>query len=335
MLSLASVVRSSANFQRNNAPNPTISSIGARMFKRMGVIISRRPVRAGARAAAEYPWPARRGSASRGHDETIDPPKSGVHVSESLLPLPPQRWHAGRSGGLIMARSSPLSAHHQHLERRVLLSFTTTAPDGTVFLHGTSGDDQITISFQHTGVALTLNGETELFDQVPPRIHVLAGDGNDTIDAHVAPGGVDIEGDAGNDDIHGSVFADTIYGWDGDDTIIGDGGRDLIRGGAGDDSLIGDGGGNDLLVASDTIFGDDGLDFIDAGPGSDVARGGAGDDTVQGGSGNDRIMGDDGNDTLDGGAGADRLYGGAGDDKFLTQDRARDTIDGGSGSNDT
>jgi Ca2+-binding RTX toxin-like protein len=239
-------------------------------------------------------------------------------------------------GGQTMARNSYARADFEEaLEPRRLLAFTHVGADGTLFLDGTAGDDQMTVAFQHTGVGLILNGQTELFDNLPPRIHVIGGDGNDTIDATLSPISINIEGDSGDDSIHGSIFADTLYGWEGNDTIVADGGKDLVRGGDGNDRLTGDGGTNDLLVGNDTIFGDAGDDIIDAGAGNDVARGGDGADSVAGAAGNDTLIGDAQNDTLDGGIGRDRFYGGAGDDTVLSRDRLRDTIDGGAGSNDT
>src|SRR4051794_10460653 len=218
MLSFPSVVRSSANRHRNSAPNPTISRMGPRMLRRMGVIIcggsaTRRraggsiPVLRAARKPCEplgphMIQPSEATSGKIGSDPIYFPvfvsngrasrcaAKIGVGRREMLLPVWHGRWHAIATGGHTMAHDPNRSSHDQALESRLLLAFTHTGADGTVFLDGTPGSDQITVTFHHTGAALVLNGETELFDEIPNGIHVDGGDGNDTIEAQVSPGPV-------------------------------------------------------------------------------------------------------------------------------------------------
>ncbi|MCG6902948.1 MAG: hypothetical protein LJE68_09730 [Rhodobacter sp.] len=82
-----------------------------------------------------------------------------------------------------------------------------------------------------------------------------------------------INGDNGDDFIHGRIGDTTINGFDGNDSLIGMDGDDAISGGAG----------------NDTIFGGGGEDTISGGSGDDVVRTGADADTVDGGSGSDLL----------------------------------------------
>ena len=96
-------------------------------------------------------------------------------------------------------------------------------------------------------------------------------------------------------------------GFSGDVTLVGGRGNDTLRGGSGNDSL--DGGAGD-----DRIAGHDGADRANGGSGDDVLLGLAGNDTLLGGSGADSILGGDGDDTVKGQSGIDRLCGGDGID---------------------
>lgn len=151
----------------------------------------------------------------------------------------------------------------------------------------------------------------------------------------------EIEGSAGNDNLHASEGDDGLA-WllgDGDDSLTGSAGDDYADGGAG----------------NDTLFMEDGDDRVAAGAGDDQVHLGAGNDSLLGGDGDDHLFGDDGddaiageagNDTLIGGLGSDRLLGGDGDDVLAghAADRSgaegataidgTDTLSGGAG-NDT
>jgi Ca2+-binding RTX toxin-like protein len=105
-----------------------------------------------------------------------------------------------------------------------------------------------------------------------------------------------INGTTGNDNLIGTILADTINSSIGDDIVA-----------AGEEN-----------------------DRVNAGNGNDIVSGGLGDDTVYGGNGNDRLEGGDGDDWLDGGNGADRLSGGAGADT-LSGGNGDDILDGGAG----
>ena len=145
-----------------------------------------------------------------------------------------------------------------------------------------------------------------------------------------------VDGNGGNDTIHGSLTDDTIRGGPGDDIVHGNAGDDTILGGAGNDQLHG-GDNNDTLSGEegrDMIHGDAGDDIIDGGDGDDGVRqsgtddnqwagwglfGGSGTDIINGGAGDDDLVGDvagtdcsgivNGSDDLDGGAGDDSLLG--------------------------
>ena len=120
-------------------------------------------------------------------------------------------------------------------------------------------------------------------------------------------------GSSGNDQLTGSVDANSLSGGAGNDILHGMDGNDRLDGGVGTDTLYGD-------------FG------------SDTLTGGANADTLDGGIGNDSLLGGDDNDILRGGIGADRLDGGAGTDSVMyTESTAAVTVNlasgAGSGSN--
>lgn len=81
-------------------------------------------------------------------------------------------------------------------------------------------------------------------------------------------------GDAGDNTIAGTAWADIIYGYGGNDRLAGRGGNDTIYGGKGNDTLWGEGG-NDRLIG---------------GAGNDRLIGGAGTDQYWGGAGVDRFV---------------------------------------------
>jgi probable HAF family extracellular repeat protein len=136
-------------------------------------------------------------------------------------------------------------------------------------------------------------------------IKIEAGNGNDTIDLQdVMPangfanlnGKIEVEGEDGNDTIHGSAFDDILRGGDNADTLYGYGGDDKLEGGSGADVLYG-GEGNDMLAGhtgADTLYGGPGDDFLSGGAGNDRLFGGEGDDRLSGGTGDDFLCGGDG-----------------------------------------
>ena len=152
----------------------------------------------------------------------------------------------------------------------------------------------------------------------------------------------EITGTVGADSITGGALNDAITGDAGDDVLSGGDGNDSISGGAGDDTLSGNAG-NDYLsggadadtlsggAGQDHLDGDAGDDIVDGGTGDDIVQGGTGDDLVFGGAGDDRLEGEDGDDTFTGGSGDDTLVGGDGSDT-LDGGAGADIIDGGRGA---
>jgi Ca2+-binding RTX toxin-like protein len=181
---------------------------------------------------------------------------------------------------------------------------------------------------------------------------VEGGDGNDTLIGAGAPG-VDLHGDAGDDDLRngasldGGPGADTLrggYAFYGDRvapvSVSLNGLRD--DGETGENDLVGE---RILIIATgagdDVIVGDDRPNIILAGGGADIVHGGAGADSLYGclgpgdagADGNDELKGEDDRDILDGCAGDDSLDGGAGTD-FLTGGPGADDLLGAAGSAD-
>jgi Ca2+-binding RTX toxin-like protein len=135
------------------------------------------------------------------------------------------------------------------------------------------------------------------------------------------------KGNAKNNRLTGTAFADTISGLGGDDRLFGGNGNDTIYGGDGYDNLYG-GKGNDKLfggLKDDKLFGGDGNDRLNGGDWFGILDGGKGNDVMtvgfsgwgyfRGGAGRDVMTGGD-NDTFGdqflGGAGADVMNGGGG-----------------------
>ncbi len=180
-------------------------------------------------------------------------------------------------------------------------------------------------------------------------------------------------GNALNNNITGTIAADTLSGGDGNDFLSGGNGVDTIAGGLGNDTLLGG-------IGDDILNGGDGNDTFHGGQGEDIMVGGAGDDTYYAdsitetitenagegidtvvttknlytlganvenltfligmsgfqGSGNaldNVITGNVGNDNLSGMDGNDTLNGAGGGD-ILTGGDGNDTINGGA-DNDT
>jgi Ca2+-binding RTX toxin-like protein len=144
-------------------------------------------------------------------------------------------------------------------------------------------------------------------------------------------------GTNGDDDLDGTIFADTISGLGGNDDISGDGSGDTLNGDGGDDDIFGGNG-------DDTLNGGIGDDDLNGGKDDDTLNGNDDDDDLDGGEGDDELNGGSGNDVLTGGEGADDINGGAG-----TDDEARyvsssagvrinlgtDTASGGDAQGDT
>lgn len=151
--------------------------------------------------------------------------------------------------------------------------------------------------------------------------------------------GFTLFGDAGDNTLIGSEFADNLSGAAGndrltgnagDDTLLGGDGADTLNGGDGNDEIVGGASGNDLR---DVVFGGNGNDTVDGGYGNDELRGDAGNDQLAGGFGADTLIGGTGDDTLTGSALGDLLFGGDGDD-FVNGGFGFDRMNGGTGADD-
>ena len=140
--------------------------------------------------------------------------------------------------------------------------------------------------------------------------------------------GVNLYGDAGDDNVHGGLYADYLSGGEGKDRIRGGNGNDILDGGNEKDTLHGEKG-NDILIGGD---GDDILyggetnastvpdnDILLGGDGNDTLYGGAGEDYLEGGLGADVLSGEDGDDILVGDFGDELWAGGEGDDIYITK----------------
>lgn len=172
-------------------------------------------------------------------------------------------------------------------------------------------------------------------------VEVLAGTGDDTINASSVGAPVTLSGGTGDDVLIGSDDDDALLGDAGDDTINGNAGGDFIDGDVGDDSLDGGAGSDTVLgfTGADVIFGGDGPDQLSGEADDDTIGGGLGDDTIEGGDGDDSLGGGEGQDSIDGGfgddsidgsSGSDLLFGGLGEDTLLGGNGA-DSITGGDG----
>jgi Ca2+-binding RTX toxin-like protein len=113
-----------------------------------------------------------------------------------------------------------------------------------VFATGTGGDDVVLIFGDAAGasvIGLAAQVNVTGAEAALDRLHVLAGDGDDVIEASgVALGaiGLVLDGGAGNDIIVGGEGDDTLIGGEGDDVLIGGGGNDIFDFGPGDDIEI-------------------------------------------------------------------------------------------------
>jgi Ca2+-binding RTX toxin-like protein len=194
------------------------------------------------------------------------------------------------------------------LENRRMFSGAFLSPAGQLFIAGTDGADQITVSdtFVQTNstvherflmVSLKVSGSTvttnNLFRAADVRsmlINALGGDDVITLN---------------------TVNAATVYGGYGNDRITG---------GSGNDALFGDAW---LSSEAGVLYGS----------GNDVIFGGAGNDEIHGNDGDDELHGGDGNDRIFGDAGFDKHYGENGDDFINSQDGVgNETVDGGAGT---
>ncbi len=104
---------------------------------------------------------------------------------------------------------------------------------------------------------------------------LFGGAGNNTIDASLFQGTVNIYGAAGDDLLIGSSSLSALIGDDGNDRLYSGRGNTTLRGGRGDDLLVGS-------YGDDKLYGDDGRDVLMGGFGADFLYGGNNDDLLIG-----------------------------------------------------
>jgi len=240
------------------------------------------------------------------------------------------------------------------------LVVTDTAVDGQddVVVIRTDGDMVIVETPGHVlaatvGVSTDPHSVEVPLSEITGDVRVVAGAGNDRVDASgsLHPvrlfGGADhdtLTGGAADDVLNGGGDDDVLAAGAGDDRVFGGGGRDHIAGGSGNDFLDGQGGrdvvhgdsGHDTVnggSANDQLFGDTGNDRLNGDDGHDVINGNSGDDTAHGGDGNDVLRGGSGRDWLAGGAGGDRHYG-QGSADTLHGGASNDQLNGGAGNDE-
>jgi RTX calcium-binding nonapeptide repeat (4 copies) len=149
--------------------------------------------------------------------------------------------------------------------------------------------------------------------------------GQDTHEGRDAFAAVEnVNGTGGDDDLHGTVFANVLTGGGGNDTIEGRGGDDTLAGGAGTNTL--------------SYESADGGVTVDLRNGGAQNTGGAGTDTATdfhhliGGNHADRLTGTDGPNTVTAGLGADTISTLGGDDSLPIRDGVGDNASCGDGA---
>ncbi len=204
-----------------------------------------------------------------------------------------------------------------------------------VVITGTSGDDQVEVSWVKNGAAdsddqlvVKDHGKVVSTQNVwnpgepfaTPRILVVkfeGGKGDDSINVknNVLPHIVSNVDQTIAVVLSGGEGSDTLSGANGDDLIQGGKDDDTITGHSGDDNLYGDGG-NDTIYGDDKWGNESGKDQIWGGDNDDKIYGGNGNDSLWGGNdhlyggmGNDAMVGGNGNDIMNGGFGSDIMYG--------------------------
>ncbi|GBD55337.1 hypothetical protein BGM30_44300 [Microcystis aeruginosa NIES-298] len=225
------------------------------------------------------------------------------------------------------------------------VDYTGTTPSSVTFAAGSS---KATIILPTKDDLLSDPSETIITKITAPVGYTISGPDNATATI------LDNDGNAANNNLVGTSFADALAGVGGNDTLSGLGGNDTLDGGAGNDTYLFD---TDLVLGSDRLIDASGIDTlnfaatttktINLNLGSIAAQtvtagnltltlasatafenviGGSLNDNIlgnslanslTGGAGNDTLSGLGGNDTLDGGAGNDTLDGGADNDTYL------------------
>ncbi|MEO6436864.1 MAG: PKD domain-containing protein [Tepidisphaeraceae bacterium] len=126
---------------------------------------------------------------------------------------------------------------------------------GVLYVGGTGGADNITITKSGSGSSVNVNGSPVIFSG--GRIVIYGGDGNDVIGVSSAvTASIEAYGGAGNDSISGGAGADILLGGTGNDILYGHSGRDVLIGGDGADGVYGEVD-DDILIAGTTVHDND------------------------------------------------------------------------------
>jgi Ca2+-binding RTX toxin-like protein len=216
-------------------------------------------------------------------------------------------------------------------------SITFTGGAGTGDLIGIIWNGVMTI----TNTTVTLAGAPAIAISGMETLIVLAGSGDDVVDASTFGGVSFLSGGDGDDVLIGGAGNDTLLGGNGNDTLIGRGGNDSLNGGDnevttddGDDTYVFD---TDSALGTDTITDDGGEDTLDfsatftlghtvnltltsnpvnanltinwlAGTQIENLIGGSQADNFTGDGSANKFTGNGGNDTLNGAGGNDTYY---------------------------
>jgi serralysin len=223
---------------------------------------------------------------------------------------------------------------------------------GNDFLVGLAGNDNLLGGTGADDMQGGTGNDVYYADQAGDRIFENAGEGSDLVVAtasYTLTDGAAVETmsadpNAGNINLTGNEFAQSIYGNAGNNNIAGMGGADFLVGGAGNDTyyvdpsdFIGEdvGGGDDTIVIATSYILREGneietlvaLNQSSTDPvnltGNEFGQslyGSQGNNMLNGGGGNDFLVGLGGNDFLIGGPGNDNMAGGAGNDLYYVED---------------
>src|SRR5262245_27128480 len=135
------------------------------------------------------------------------------------------------------------------LEDRLALS--ATVYNGTLFIDGTAGKDNVTVTSSGTDIRVNQNGAVKSFSAASVWRHQVffygyAGGeycstwlGSLRVSANGMAGNDTLLGDGGKASLAGGAGDDKLYGYSGGDRLFGGAGNDMLFGGDGDDQLYG------------------------------------------------------------------------------------------------
>ena len=223
--------------------------------------------------------------------------------------------------------------------------------DGNDVILGNAGNDRLDGGAGNDLMRGGLGDDTYVVDATRDVITEYAGEGNDTVEAHISYRlGSNVENLVltGTGDINGTGngLVNILTGNGGNNILDGGKGPDTMRGGAGNDTYVVDkpgdvvielaAGGTDLVLSSVTsTLGSFVENLTLTGTAGLTGSGNALDNQITGNSGANILLGLDGNDTLNGMGGADIMRGGMGDDTYIVDNTADKVIEFGGQGTDT